>query len=120
MKLRIPLLSLVAALAGSTPAAAGSLLTTPPVHANNDDVICVVQYVGEEDTAATATLRNLTGVAVDGGSPYPIYTGVNTPAGQANATGYFYCVFEGLTKEMRGYIALEVGDQSTVVLPATR
>ena len=120
MKLRVAFVSWLALLAGAAPAAAGSLLATPPVQASTADVICMVNHLGDDDTAAIARLYQGAAVFVDGGSLYPIYPGLNNPAGQTNVTGYFYCVFEGLTKEMRGYIMLNDGGQSVIVLPATR
>jgi hypothetical protein len=120
MKIPAALVSLFACLAGAAPASAGGLLVTPPVLADTANVVCLVNHLGDDNTAATASVRNATGVVVDGGSPYPIYPGLNSPASQVNVTGFYYCVFEGLTKEMRGYIMLNDGGQSALVLPASR
>ncbi len=120
MKIRAAFVSLLVCLAGAARASAGSLLVTPPVLADTANVVCLVNHLGDDNTAAIARLHNATGVLVDGGSIYPIYPGLNSPAGGVNVTGYYYCSFEGLTKEMRGYIVLNDGGQSTLVLPASR
>jgi hypothetical protein len=114
----LALLALTATAA--EPARAGSVLRTPPLLASTADVDCVVLQSVDEDSSAVARLRNGTGVVVDGGTPYPIYLGLNNPAGASNATGYFYCEFEGLAKTMRGYISLEDGGQTVLMLPAIR
>lgn len=111
---------LPALLAAAAPAAAGSLLSTPPLRADTADVDCMVLHLGSEDGSAIGRLKNGLGAVVDGGSPYPIYPGLNNPASATNATGYFYCEFEGLAKGMRGYISLEEGDQTVLMLPASR
>lgn len=36
---------------------AGSVLVTPPALVSNDSVVCVVSFLGDESTTATATLR---------------------------------------------------------------
>jgi hypothetical protein len=111
---------LALAASAATPARAGTVLRTPPLLASTADVDCMVLQTVDEDSAATARLRNGTGTVVDGGTPYPVYLGVNNPASANNVTGYYYCEFDGLAKTMRGYISLEDGGQTVLMLPATR
>jgi hypothetical protein len=111
---------LALAATAAAPARAGSILRTPPVLAATADVDCMVLQSVDENSSAIARLRNGTGTVVDGGTPYPVYLGVNTAAAANNVTGYFYCEFEGLAKTMRGYISLEDAGQTVLMLPAAR
>ena len=104
----------------AAPARAGSVLKTPPVRAATADVDCMVLQTVDENSSAIARLRDGTGAVVDGGTPYPIYLGVNNPAAANNVSGFYYCEFEGLGKGLRAYISLEDGAQTVLMLPATR
>jgi hypothetical protein len=108
------------AATAATPARAGSVLRTPPLLASTADVDCLVLQSVDENSAATGRLRSGTGAVVDGGTPYPVYLGVNTVAAANNVSGYHYCEFEGLAKTMRGYISLEDAGQTVLMLPASR
>jgi hypothetical protein len=101
-------------------ARAGSVLVTPPALVSNDSVICVVSFLGDESTTATATLRDASGGLVSGGEPHAIDPGLSSPATAGPVSGWYYCTFEGLRKGMRGYLVVNEGGQSTLVLPASR
>lgn len=101
-------------------ARAGSVLVTPPALLNNDTVVCVVSFLGVESTSGTATLRNSAGALVSGGEPSAIDPGLSSLASAGLVSGWYYCTFEGLRKGMRGYLVVNEGGQSTLVLPASR
>lgn len=120
MKARLPLASLLALLASAAPAAAGGTQFTPSVSVASANVYCVVQNVGAETTTATARLHDGSGAVVDQNVDYPIYPGVNSPAGDADATGWYYCSFQGLSKVLRGFIAVNESGQTVLLYPAGR
>jgi len=120
MKLRVAWVSMVAFLAGAAPAAAGGALVTPGLFADTANVVCLVQNLGDTTTTATAHLYDADGDLVAENFDYPAYPGLNAPASGLNVTGAFYCVFEGLGKGLRGFISLNEGNQSVLVLPAGR
>lgn len=120
MKTRFALASVLALLAGAAPAAAGGALFTPTVSVSSADVYCVVQNVGLETASVTARLHNGSGAVVDQTAGYPIYTGVNSPAADLDATGWFYCSFEGLGKGLRGFIVVNESGQTVLLVPASR
>lgn len=121
MKLRVACVSLVAFLAGAAPAAAGSVLVTPPVFADTAGLVaCIVQNLTGEYVGASGRQRDSDAAIVDENFDAPIPPGVGSVASEANATGVFYCEFDGLGKGLRGFIHLNDGGQSQIVLPASR
>jgi len=96
------------------------VLVSPPVFADTANVVCLVQNIGDTPTTATAHLYDADGDLISENFDYPAYPGLNSPASGMNVTGAFYCVFEGLGKGLRGFISLNDGGQSQVVLPAGR
>jgi hypothetical protein len=121
MKVRVAVVSMVAFLAGSAPAAAGSVLVTPPVFADTAGLVaCVVQNLTGEYVAGAGRLRDVDSDIIDESTDTPIPPGVGFVASEANATGVFYCEFDGLGKGLRGFITLNDGGQSQIVLPTIR
>lgn len=118
--LRAALVPILLLLASAAPASAGRVLVTPPVGSTGETVQCLVTFLGDEATSATATLYNGSKIVAAGGSPNAIDPGISAPAVLVGANGFFFCTFEGLTKDMRGYIALSSSGQTLLVLPAGR
>jgi len=114
------LLSAFVLLTAADRARAGGVLVTPPVLAANATVSCLVTFLGDESTTATAAVHRLERCGGLGWRPERDRPKISTPAVRVGADGYSYCSFQGLTKGMRGYIALIVGGQTEWVLPAAR
>ena len=111
---------MVAFLAGAAPAAAGGVLVTPPVFADTAGLVaCVVQNL-TASTSRAGRLRDADADIIDESTDTPIPPGVGFVASEANATGVFYCEFDGLGKGLRGFITLNDGGQSQIVLPTIR
>jgi hypothetical protein len=121
MRLGTAFVSLIAFVAAATPAAAGGVLVTPPVFADTaGHVVCMVQNLTGEYAGVTGRLRDVDADVVSEGIDVPIPPGVGSAASEPNATGVFYCEFEGLGKGLRGFISLNDGGQSQLVLPTSR
>ena len=121
MKFRFACVSMAAFLAGAAPASAGGMLVTPPVFADTAGLVaCMVQNLTGEYVSGSGRLRDADAEIVAQSSDSPIPPGVGFVASEANATGAFYCEFDGLGKGLRGFITLNDGGQSQLVLPTIR
>jgi hypothetical protein len=110
---------LALALLGAPPAAAGTD-ATPPVHNDVDRVGCVVQNLGAKPHLVTATLRDVSGTALQS-------QGLEVPPGftfelvfVASFQPSVHCEFEGLNRRVRGFLEVQPagGGTSLLVLPA--
>lgn len=108
-------LAILALLTASAADAKSSF--TPPLGSElGRFVTCVVQNVGTKTRSVTVTLRGSDGSALASGT-YDVAPGqVLNPASEIGFGNY--CEFEGLSRTVRGFVALTEGNTTWLVLPA--
>jgi len=92
---------------------------TPPVSAQTgEDASCVVQNLGTKTRTVEMALRLSTGEALLSGSAD---VAPGEAVGPMSAQGnLLYCTFEGLSRTVRGFIAVRNDDTTYLVLPAAK
>lgn len=91
---------------------------TPPVGADNaESAGCLVQNLDPQPRTVTATLRDQAGVSLDSGTAEVAPGAVLT---LATTTGQFgvYCEFQGLSRRVRGFVNVNDGATTLLMLPA--
>jgi hypothetical protein len=109
------------ALALSAPGAAGVMSTGPAFSGSSSSVSCVVQNLDTKDHTVTATIVRSDGTILLGPSAVSVSPGnVVEPLGTGAGSPYVFCQFEGLSRKVRGWIAVGDGGGLRTALPATR
>jgi hypothetical protein len=111
------LTSLVAA-----PALAATYVTGPVDVANGDTALCVVQNLTDQPrTVSTRMWHGNPRVLHDEDADVTIGPRVTTIVqNRSEASTGVYCEIEGLSKKLRGYIAVTAGGTTHVLLPAVK
>jgi hypothetical protein len=121
MKLRFACVSLVTLLGGAAPAAAGGVVTTPPVFVSAaGTLVCLVQNLTGEYAGVTGRVRDSDALVVSENIDTPIPPGIGSAASNGSTIGALYCEFEGLKNGLRGFLSLNDGGHTVVLLPASR
>jgi hypothetical protein len=105
------------------PAAAGAAaLDTPPAFAGaGSNVQCIVRNFDTKTREVTVTMLDQVGAAAEG--PLTIEVGAGSTIDVVNAGGaspYVTCRFEGLTRKVRGWLAVLDGGGTRTMLPAAK
>lgn len=95
--------------------------TTPPAYISGSyQIFCSVQNVGTKTRTVSARVISETGALLDEGSEDVVPGQVRELASTSADTAGAYCVFEGASKQVRGFLRLRDDAVSQLVLPATR
>jgi hypothetical protein len=102
----------------SAPAAAASTSFTPPVSADMaESAGCLVQNLDTRPRTVTATLRGQDGASLDTATVEVAPGAVSTLAATTGQFGV-YCEFQGLRRRVRGFVNVNDGATTLLVLPA--
>ncbi len=102
----------------ASPAAAKTWFTPPVSAETGENAICVVQNLGTRTRSVEMAMRLSTGEPLLAG---PVDVGPGEAVSPLSAQGsLLYCSFEGLSRTVRGFIAVRNDDTTYLVLPAGR
>jgi hypothetical protein len=109
-------------LLGFAASASAGTLTSPPAALETGSVIgCLVQNLDSKQREVTARLVLADGSVLDEEVDLPVLPGaVLTVNSVASPNFGVYCQFEGLNKKLRGFLHLQEGDQTILLLPAAK
>ena len=112
----------LAVLLLAAPAAAATYVTGPVDVANGDVAVCIVQNLTDQPrTIRTRMWHSNPRVLHDEDAAVPIGPRVTMIVmNRSEPSTGVYCEIEGLSKKLRGYVAVTSGGTTRVLLPAAK
>jgi hypothetical protein len=116
-----PLALVAASLALALPVAAKPTFTPPVSVGTGAAVHCVVQNIGTKARTVAVEVRDATGMVLAAVPEVIVQPGTfQAPAGVLAPSTGAACVFDGLSRTMRGYIRVTADGTTQTVIPAAR